>query len=421
MESGGGGAEDGVEPRFTFAHLSDIHFAGYQPGAVFDINSDIRRELVIDLHALVARAGPLDAILISGDIAGKGQQSEYEAAAGWIDELCREFEVPLEMVFCVPGNHDVYRPAITEDSVLAVAQKSLLECRLENFDPLLEKLFMNSQHPGLLMRGLEPYNEFAARYRCEMDLSQQRWSWTTEMGDLKIHLVGLASAILCGPEDVRKAEHSHLALGPQARIPRFVDGTVTIILCHHPPAWLRDYSGVATFIERAHLQLYGHEHSFGLTPSGKGFRVDAGAVHPSRDEDPWLPSYNLISLYRADGDPSEITVDFYPRCLQDNQTFSAMEAGEDMRRETISVLAPETTGGPPEPAAESPPADPIEERQIARRFVGLDRDTRLRIGVDLGLIGEAEKRLPEGVRLRHVFDRARAEGRLTELGEKIDA
>ncbi|HET7454029.1 MAG TPA: metallophosphoesterase [Solirubrobacterales bacterium] len=415
----GNAGETQTAATFRFVHLSDIHFAGYGPGVVFDVNSDIRRELVHDLHGLVARAGNLDAILIGGDIAGGGREEEYEAATRWIEQLCDEFDIQPEMVFCVPGNHDVYRPAIESNSVLKVAQRTLLNCSLEELDPLLEALFTNKEHPGLLLQGLAHYNEFAARYRCEMDLYKHRWEWNLEFGDLKIHLVGLASAILCGPDDVKRADQSRLALGPQARFPRFVDGTFTIMLSHHPPNWLRDYDVIAAFLDRAHLQLYGHEHSFDSKASGEGIRVDAGAVHPSRKEDPWQPSYNVISLSRGETGP-EVTVDIYPRRLLENQTFGAMEEGEDFRRETVSLGYEPLGDSPSVPVAAAPEADSIEERQIARQFLDLDRDTRLRIGRELELIGEAEEALPEGVRMRHVFDRARAENRLPDLKEKID-
>ena len=420
MEARGGTQATPTRGSFTFAHLSDIHFGGYRDGAVFDVNSDIRRELINDLGPLLERAGRLDAILIGGDIAGKGRKDEYEAAATWIDQLCDNFDLPPEMVFCVPGNHDVYQPAIAADSVLQVSQRALLNCSLEELDPLLEALFTNNDHLGLLLRGLESYNEFAARYRCEMSLEDQRWTWIGQVGELKIHLVGLASAILSGPDDVRQASESRLAIGPQARIPRYTDCTVTILLCHHPPNWLRDYEVVAPFVERAHLQLYGHEHSFDLKRSGAGFRVDAGAVHPSRKEDPWQPSYNLISLHHDVDDCSQLTLDFYPRRLQADQTFAAMEEGEDMRRETISLQPTPTPAVPPLPELSAPAPDPIEERQVARRFLALGPDVRLQIGRDLGLINEADEALPEGARLRHVFDQARTEERLGDLMERID-
>jgi predicted MPP superfamily phosphohydrolase len=407
--------------RFTFAHLSDIHFAGYRDGAVFDLDSNIRQELIYDLRTLVEKAGPIDAILIGGDIAGRGTVAEYEKATEWIDGLCDEFDVPLEMVFCVPGNHDVYRPAIEGDTLFRTAQEVLLNCSLEEFGVRLEELFTDERHPGLLLSGLDNYNLFAARYSGAIKPDDHRWSWTSQFGDLKIHIVGLSSAILCGPGDAPTADQSRLAIGPQAQVKRFDDDTVTILLSHHPPAWLRDYDIHATFIERAHLQLYGHEHSFAMAPSGGGYRIDAGAVQPPRRVDHWQPSYNVISVYRDSNDSARRILDLYARRLGDDHIFTTVEEGEDLKRESIAVgVSPATAGAPPEPVAPSPAPDPIEERYVARRLFEVSRDTRTRIGRELGLLNETDQGVSEGVRWRRALEQARAEGRLAELKEKVD-
>jgi predicted MPP superfamily phosphohydrolase len=416
-----GPSQDSDWQRFTFAHLSDIHFAGYASNAVFDVNSDIRRELALDLDQLVLRSGPLDAILIGGDIAGKGKEAEYGAATIWIEELCGRFDVAEERVYCVPGNHDVDQAEIREDPVLAALQLSLLRSPLESFDAELEALSTDQAHPGQLLRALDAYNLFAARYGCAMGADEQHWTQTIETGGLKIHLVGLCSALLCGPADSREAEQSQLALGPQGRLPRFADNTFTVMLCHHPPGWLRDREELKPFLERAHLQLYGHQHSFDLQPSGAGIRVEAGAVHPARGQDPWHPSYNVISLHWHESDPSEVLIDFYARRLGADQTFGPADEEEDMRREKVTIGSAQPAGLPPVPAAPSPEVDPIEERELARDFVALGGDRRRLIGEELGLIGPSDKALPEGMRLRRIFEVARETGRLAELRERIDA
>ncbi|MER7164949.1 metallophosphoesterase [Micromonospora sp. NPDC000207] len=74
----------------TIAHLSDTHLDHHPRSAE-------RTTRVMDyLHHL---ARPVDAILITGDIADHGQVSEYELAA----EL---FASPHPVLVC-PGNHDV--------------------------------------------------------------------------------------------------------------------------------------------------------------------------------------------------------------------------------------------------------------------------------------------------------------------------
>lgn len=78
---------------FVIAHLSDVHL---------DCGAralDRTRQVMSYLNAL---PGPIDAILVSGDIADHGEPAEYEQARA---ELVAD--VP---VLILPGNHDV-RPA----------------------------------------------------------------------------------------------------------------------------------------------------------------------------------------------------------------------------------------------------------------------------------------------------------------------
>jgi Predicted phosphohydrolases len=405
--------------RFNFAHLSDIHFAGYAAGAVFDLESDIRNELVLDLQQLVERAGPLDALLIGGDIAGKGKAGEYEVAERWITELCGEFAIPTERVYCVPGNHDVDQQVIKDDPVLRTIQDSLLECRIDEIDARLEALLGSGDNRALLLSALEPYNQFAARYECDMSISDLYWEQGIPFGAINLQLIGLASPIISGPADVRDPDASRLAIGPQPRMIHRARDTFIIVLCHHPPSWLRDRESAEPFLRRAHLQLYGHQHTFNLGPSGVGLRIDAGAVHPARDEDPWRPSYNLVSLRADGGDASKVTVDIYPRRLMSEMTFGPMSEGEDMSRQTISVKFEQTPGAPPVPLAAPPSTTTLDERALAQRYVSLSPDLRLQVGGNLGLLEAADDELPEGARLRKIFQTARTRGRLAELKEEL--
>lgn len=405
--------------RFNFAHLSDIHFAGYAAGAVFDLESDIRNELVIDLQQLVERAGPLDALLIGGDVAGKGKTSEYKVAERWITELCGEFGIPTERVYCVPGNHDVDQQVIKGDPVLKTIQDSLLECRIDEIDARLEALLSSGDNRALLLSALEPYNQFAAQYECDMGISDLYWEQVVPFGEIKLQLIGLASPIVSGPSDVQVPEASRLVIGPQPRMIHRARDTFIIVLCHHPPSWLRDRESAETFLRRAHLQLYGHQHSFDVGRSGAGLRIDAGAVHPARDEDPWNPSYNLVSLLADGGEASDVTVDVYARQLLPEMKFGPISKEEDMSRDTISVKFEQASGAPPAPLAEAPETTSVDEREFAQAYVSLSPDLRLNVGDSLGLLEEGDDGLPESARLRKIFQTARADQRLAELKERL--
>ncbi|WP_433342157.1 metallophosphoesterase [Micromonospora sp. CA-111912] len=87
----------------VIAHLSDTHLDSHPRSAE-------RTARVMDhLHALPR---PVDAILISGDIADHGEVAEYRTAA-------KLFASPLPVMVC-PGNHDVrdaYRKGLLGDEV----------------------------------------------------------------------------------------------------------------------------------------------------------------------------------------------------------------------------------------------------------------------------------------------------------------
>ncbi|GGZ30051.1 3',5'-cyclic adenosine monophosphate phosphodiesterase CpdA [Streptomyces inusitatus] len=75
------------------AHISDLHLDG-------DERSTRRAVRVVDHLRALPR--PVDALLVTGDIADHGEESEYEEAA-------RILDVPFPVLSC-PGNHDT-RPA----------------------------------------------------------------------------------------------------------------------------------------------------------------------------------------------------------------------------------------------------------------------------------------------------------------------
>lgn len=407
--------------HLVFAHLSDIHLSRYEEGATFDVGAELRRELAYDLEAVVSSSGPLDGLLLGGDLAGTGKAEEYEEAGAWIDELCGKFEIATERVYCVPGNHDVDQAVIRADPVLKALQDWLLTCRVDQFNPRLERLLAAGPNRGLLLAGLEPYNGFAARYGCAMSFEELRWRQVLELGRYRLQIVGLSSAVLCGPSDVREPELSALALGAQAMIGRFHD-TFTIVLCHHPPSWLRDRKFVEHYLERAHLQLYGHEHTYEVATVGAGLRVDAGAVHPIQTGEPWDPSYNVVVLRVSDEHDSTVDLDIYPRILQDDGTFGPLNPDEEMQRRSVSVaLEGASPVAPAEPAQDPPEVSPDDERTLAFDFVGLPPDRRVEIARGLGLLEDAEDDLPEGVQVRKIFERARETGKLDALKEQMNA
>src|SRR6267142_479248 len=81
-------------------HLSDLHFRRGEVGTAMDLNFHLRNELVRDAEAMCKRIGaPVDAVLISGDIAFQGHPDEYAFAVAWLETLCSRCGTSLSAVF----------------------------------------------------------------------------------------------------------------------------------------------------------------------------------------------------------------------------------------------------------------------------------------------------------------------------------
>jgi len=289
----------------------------------------------------------------------------------------------------------------------------------------LERLFSSGPHRDLLLAALENYNGFASRYGCDLNPDRHWWHQTKTLGSLQIELIGLTSSLLGGRKDTRDATTSRLALGPIKVLRR--RNTFSIVVCHHPLSWLRDRDQIQHHIERAHLQLFGHEHAHELGPAGRGVRVHAGAVHPARDGgEPWEPSYNVIRLTYVVGPPPIVTIDIWPRRARADGTFGPLDPDEPLRSFSVAVDV-HTAGADEQPIdpgvviSEPPTPTPPLERQVARAYAMLPVETRLAVAEQLDLIAPEDQRLEPRVRSRSAFRRAVSLDRLNELQEALHA
>ena len=84
------GPADTLPGMTIIAHFSDVHVDGEERSA------ERTRRVVRYLNALRA---PVDVVLVTGDLAEHGAESEYERVSGLLD-------LPGPVLYC-PGNHDV--------------------------------------------------------------------------------------------------------------------------------------------------------------------------------------------------------------------------------------------------------------------------------------------------------------------------
>ena len=92
-----------------FLQFSDIHFLFCEETE--DDYAQMRIRFIEDLENVKQQFGPIDHVLICGDIACKGQKEEFNKAREFIDAVSNVLEVNGKRpnVFVVPGNHDINR------------------------------------------------------------------------------------------------------------------------------------------------------------------------------------------------------------------------------------------------------------------------------------------------------------------------
>lgn len=90
--------------KLVLVHLSDIHFTRASGVSVYDLDKNVRNELVLDATKVAKEIGLVTGVLVTGDIAFSGSNAEYDHATDWLREFCREIGCPAENVWVVPGN-----------------------------------------------------------------------------------------------------------------------------------------------------------------------------------------------------------------------------------------------------------------------------------------------------------------------------
>ena len=89
----------------TWLHISDFHFREEETWA----QNTVLRAMLDDIQRRCDGGLEVDFVLITGDIAYSGDVSQYALAALFLSDLSKTVNLPLRMIFCVPGNHDVKR------------------------------------------------------------------------------------------------------------------------------------------------------------------------------------------------------------------------------------------------------------------------------------------------------------------------
>lgn len=415
------------QSRLRLLHLSDIHFTAFDGRSNIDLEHAVRARMLDDIRYLRATIGPMDAILVVGDVAARGKDAEYQVAASFLEEVCAAVGVSPARVACVPGNHDIDRSAL---GPLHAAVRH----QLRGIDPLaisdtLQAIVLDDLGSTVLFRPLASYNTFALRYGC--DISQEKLLWAPKIlpfGQRELRISGITSAWICDQQDSDKRDSDRIVAGLfQVASAGEGPNAISLILCHHPLHWLRDGELIRPWLARAHVVLTGHEHAAGIEVSedGRSVVVASGAVNPSRTDAGWIPAYNVIEITEAPA--NGVTVTIHTRIWQAKRTGRAEFGPADERPYSLSL---ELAGGsspmptPPDQATAGPRVEPTppepmqsQDRELLYAIMASPPDRRRSVARRLDLLSDAVMGLEAD---RELLSRALASGRLTELKEQIE-
>lgn len=426
--------------KLVLIHLSDIHFSRSSGADVHDLDADLRNELLRDVTKLSKGLGGATGILVTGDIAYSGQRAEYDNAAAWLADLCREIGCPEENVWVVPGNHDVDRK-VAGRKVTKSLHEGIRAKAEADIDAELREVLSDPQSADALLAPLGEYNGFAARFQCSISKEKPFWErdLVLDCGTV-LRMRGLTSTFVSNANDAK----GNIVLGTaQASAPR-ADGVLYLTLCHHPPDWLSDQDAVITQLEsRVHIQLFGHKHAQRVQVINGKLRLTAGAMHPERHERGWVPMYNIVEITRrdderiavrlfqrrwhptetcfvADQDPStgrdyrEFIWNEYPR-PDGNLKRPADALGMTPADLAVSAVIPATTA---EVARAMP--TPNHQRRLTYRFLTLPFRHQFAIAQSLDVLTDEDRALSNEPLFREVFKRAADRGLLGKLWQETE-
>lgn len=229
--------------KVLILHLSDIHlekhsFHSFQVSKIIDSFNSLT---------------PFDEVLLilSGDIASRGIQAEYETAYRLVGSIIKEIKVKYNFnkrihVLMVPGNHDVdlSNTPLTTNELASIRRNDKFDKYLH--DELLRQTnFMNFAKRNSLFttNGLfhQELIEFSPEHKIEVNL--------------------LNSALFSTLEEDKGLHYLPKYILDEIYIPTGANFVITIM--HHPPDWFVDTikNKIESLIyNKSSLVFFGHEH-----------------------------------------------------------------------------------------------------------------------------------------------------------------
>jgi len=419
-------------------HLSDIHFKKplcLNPGR--DPDHPVREALKNDVSQRIKKVGPIDAIVVGGDISFQADSEEFDVAAEWLESLAVIAECKEKVILPIPGNHDVQRSVIAANPSTSLIREGLLKREAEKrFEGLVESL-KDPQANGHLFAPLDSYNAFAARYACDVSgLDRLSWWYQLQISpQLACRIHGMTSVLFSGPSDRERS----LMLGRMQTSFAVADGVINVAVSHHPPEWLIDGDDIDDDLwNRSRLHLFGHKHRNRIRVDDQGIRLFASAVNPARNEGEWEPGYNIVQLSQIEeGGKPRLRIDCHVFIWQrspDRFVRKKTTENEGTFSRTYSVVlakippvnAAVTSGPRAGDALGGASNEPIESavgsgvtQSLVKRFWSISASERRQIANSLNVLTEEDLKLQEYERYRRAFLEIKRRGLVAAFEEAV--
>jgi calcineurin-like phosphoesterase family protein len=302
--------------KLRLLHISDLHERGPAESEIWRRRRVLGDNWLENLNYLKTK-GPFDLVCFTGDIAHSGQESEYTAATGFIQEILRILHVPLEHLFLVPGNHDICH--ITEKDNWEKLRATLNRINDQDFsrwlvgNPNTPLGLQDGQRDALLAR--------QAAYRDWLRNDLRRFNLlpdptihphlgyrqTVSIPGLPfaIHIIGLDSAWLAGDGKQHNTGKLRLTEDQVMRLTSDSNGDplsgLRLALIHHPLTELADGAHCQRLLaERVDLLLRGHLHepepAEWADPERRLRQVAAGCLYEGHKADHYPNACEVIEI-----------------------------------------------------------------------------------------------------------------------------
>jgi hypothetical protein len=283
--------------QIAWLHVSDIHMQERDSWS----QDVVLGALLASVRAQIGAGRTFDFALLTGDLAYSGKTGEYALVAEFIAELAVAADVPMERIFCVPGNHDIDRTR--QKLCFAGARATLRE------QSHVDELLAGGEELATLLLREGAYRSFikSSFPTQQREVTPQSLAYVSRMriDDIEVAILGLDSSWLAhgGLDD-----HGKLLIGERQVIDVInialaapLPPHLLIAISHHPLHLLQEFDRLPAQhrIEQVcHFYQCGHLHEpevRSVGHSGKScLTIAAGATFETRK------SQNVYSVITVD-------------------------------------------------------------------------------------------------------------------------